>query len=47
LLQDGEYRTVNRLKVNRELAAELEGITRYYIRYLLERQIKSAAWLDT
>jgi DNA repair protein RecO (recombination protein O) len=47
LLQDGEYRTVNRLKVNRELAAELEGITRYYIRYLLEREIKSAAWLDT
>ncbi|MCK5577007.1 MAG: DNA repair protein RecO [Dehalococcoidales bacterium] len=47
LLQDGEYMTISRLKINRELSAELEGIMRDYIRYLLEREVKSAAWLDT
>ena len=47
LLQDGDYNTIGRLKMNRELSDELEGITRNYIEYLLEREIKSAAWLDT
>ena len=47
LLLDGDYNTVNRLKMNRKLSGELEGITRNYIKYLLEREIKSVAWLDT
>jgi len=47
LLQDGDYNTTGRLKINHELSDELEGITRNYIKYLLEREIKSAAWLDT
>ncbi len=47
LLQDGDYNTVNRLKMNHILSGELEGITRNYIKYLLEREIKSVAWLDT
>jgi len=47
LLQASDYNTVSRLKVNSELSHELEETTRHYLRYLLEREVKSAAWLDT
>jgi DNA repair protein RecO (recombination protein O) len=47
LLQDGNFNTISGLKMNRELSYELEGIMRNYIKYLLDREIKSAAWLDT
>jgi len=47
LLQSSDYDTVSRLKLNRELSGELEGITRDYIKYLLEREVKSVAWLNT
>ncbi len=47
LLQGGDYSTVSRLKINPELSRELEGVMRTYLRYLLEREVKSAAWLDT
>ena len=47
LLQDSDYNVISRLKINHRLSCELEGITRNYIKYLLERGIKSAAWLDT
>jgi DNA repair protein RecO (recombination protein O) len=47
LLQDGDYDTLCQLKMSRELSYELEGIMRNYIKYLLDREIKSAAWLDT
>ncbi len=47
LLQGGDYETVSRLKMNPELSRELEGVMRAYLRYLLEREVKSAAWLDT
>ena len=46
-MQDGDYNTINRLKINHELSDELEGITKNYIKYLLEREIKSDAWLET
>jgi len=46
LWQDCDYSTASRINVNSELSAELEQITRDYIRYLLERQVKSTAWLD-
>jgi len=46
LLQDSDYNTVSRLKMNHFLSGELEGITRNYIKYLLEREIKSAIWLN-
>ncbi len=46
LIQDSDYSIINRLKMNRVLSDELEGITRNYIKYLLEKEIKSAAWLD-
>ncbi len=47
LLQDGDYSTAGRLRMNQELSRELERIMRNYLSYLLEREIKSAAWLDT
>jgi len=45
-LQANDYSTVSRLKMNTELSHELETVMRYYIKYLLERDVKSAAWLD-
>ena len=46
LLQSSDYSTVNRLKVTPQLSQELEVVMRDYLKYLLEREIKSAAWLD-
>jgi DNA repair protein RecO (recombination protein O) len=45
-LQSGDYNTVSRLKVNPELSHQLEVVIRDYLKYLLEREIKSAVWLD-
>ena len=47
LLQDGDYSTAGRLGMNQELSRELERLMRNYLSYLLEREVKSAAWLDT
>ncbi len=47
LLQSSDYNTINRLKMTRELSHELETIIRNYLKYLLEREVKSVAWLDT
>jgi len=47
LLQSSDYSTASRLKMNPELSRELEMVMRDYLKYLLEREIKSAAWLDT
>ncbi|MBN2238301.1 MAG: DNA repair protein RecO [Dehalococcoidales bacterium] len=44
--QNNSYDTVKRLKVPPELSAELERILRGYIRYTLEKELKSVAWLD-
>ncbi|MBM2824705.1 MAG: rep/recomb RecO protein [Dehalococcoidales bacterium] len=46
-LQDGDWSAVSRLRMNPELATELESIVRKYLRYLLEREVKSVAWLDS
>jgi len=35
------------VKIDRELARELENVLSGYLRHLLEREVKSAAWLDT
>jgi DNA repair protein RecO (recombination protein O) len=45
-IQGSDYSPINRLKINPELSHELEGIMRTYLKYLLERDVKSAAWLD-
>jgi DNA repair protein RecO (recombination protein O) len=47
LLQDSDYNIASRLKMNPELSSELERLMRSYLRYLLEREVKSTAWLDT
>ena len=47
LLQGSDHNTISKLKINPELSRELEGVMRYYLKYLLEREVKSVAWLDT
>ena len=47
LLQTSDYATISKLKMNPELSRELEGIIRSYLKHLLERDVKSTAWLDT
>ncbi len=47
LLQGDDYDTARQLKINPELSDELEGVMRNYLKYLLEREVKSTAWLDT
>jgi DNA repair protein RecO (recombination protein O) len=47
LLQSGEWSAVSRLRLSPVVCRELEIVTRHYLRYLLERELKSATWLDT
>ncbi len=47
LLQSSDYNTARRLKIDSELSRELEAVMRGYLKYLLEREVKSIAWLDT
>jgi len=46
LLQDSNYDTVSKLKMNSELSQELDEVMSHYLEYLLDREVKSAAWLD-
>jgi DNA repair protein RecO (recombination protein O) len=45
-IQRNDYSAVGRLKIDAALSRELEDITRSYLKYLLEREVKSANWLD-
>jgi DNA repair protein RecO (recombination protein O) len=45
--QDNPLDAVQRLRIDSPLARELEAVTRHYLRYILEREVRSAAWLDT
>jgi DNA repair protein RecO (recombination protein O) len=47
LLQSGDYATAVKVKVEAELGRELEEVISGYLKYLLERELKSVAWLDT
>ncbi|HEY50523.1 MAG TPA: DNA repair protein RecO [Dehalococcoidia bacterium] len=47
LLQDSDYSTVERLKIDAELSRELEIVLSNYLKYLLEQEVRSAAWLYT
>jgi DNA repair protein RecO (recombination protein O) len=47
LLQNNDYSVASGLKIDPGLSRQLEMVMRNYLRYLLEREIKSAAWLDT
>ena len=46
LLQGSDYDTASKLKMNPELSRELDEVMSHYLEYLLEREVKSAAWLD-
>ena len=46
-LQNSDCNTVSNKKINQGLSQEIEGVMRGYLKYLLEREVKSAAWLDT
>jgi hypothetical protein len=36
-----------KLNISQDLSAELSRVMRRYIKYLLDREVKSAAWLDS
>jgi len=46
LIQNSDYPSASRLKLNTALSSELEKVISSYLKYLLEREVKSAAWLD-
>jgi DNA repair protein RecO (recombination protein O) len=47
LLQGDDHDTINRLRVPAGLHNEVQTVMRGYLRYLLEKEVKSAAWLDS
>jgi DNA repair protein RecO (recombination protein O) len=47
LLQNSDHSIVSQLETDPELSRQLEMVMRNYLRYLLEREVKSVAWLDT
>ena len=47
LLQGNEQNTPDNLNISNNLSIELEIIMKRYIKYILDREIKSAAWLDS
>ena len=47
LFQRSPFDIISRLKVSPELSEELKANLGSYIRYLLEREVKSATWMDT
>jgi len=46
LWQNCEYSTALRVRIDSKLASELEKVMREYIKFLLEKQLKSTEWLD-
>ena len=46
LWQRCDYATARRVVLKSELALELEQVMHGYIKYLLQREVKSIAWLD-
>lgn len=46
LFQKSSFELVQRLKISTELSHELKGVLGNYIRYILEREVKSGIWLD-
>jgi DNA repair protein RecO (recombination protein O) len=46
-MQKNGFETVSRLKITNELAGEIKNILGGYIRHILEKEVKSAEWLDS
>jgi DNA repair protein RecO (recombination protein O) len=47
LLQDEDFDSAACIKLESALAREIENVISGYFKYLLEREVKSAVWLDT
>lgn len=47
LYQDGDWPTVNRLRLNEDLGGEVEQILRGYVHYIAEAQLKSTAFVTS
>jgi DNA repair protein RecO (recombination protein O) len=47
LLQGNDYNNASRVRIDTGLAREIENVISLYLKHLLEREVKSAAWLDT
>jgi DNA repair protein RecO (recombination protein O) len=47
VLQGDDYSAAARVNIDAVLSHEIENVISGYLRYLLEREVKSAAWLDT
>jgi len=47
LFQDCDINTAIRLKMTAELNQEMERLIRSYCQFILEREVRSAAWLDS
>jgi len=45
LFQNSDYSTASKVKIAAGLSGELEKVMSDYLKYLLEREVKSAAWL--
>jgi DNA repair protein RecO (recombination protein O) len=45
LWQTCDYATAKRVRVNPELSQELEQVLHEYVRYILQRELKSLSWL--
>jgi DNA repair protein RecO (recombination protein O) len=47
LLQNEDFKAAARVKIDSELTREIENVISGYFKYLLEKEVKAAAWLDT
>ncbi len=47
LLQGEDFTAAVRVKIDADLGREMENVISGYLKYLLEKEVKSAAWLDT
>jgi DNA repair protein RecO (recombination protein O) len=47
LLQNEDFPATARVKIDPDLGREIENVISGYLKYLLEKEVKSAAWLDT
>ncbi len=47
LLQGEDFSSVTRVNIDTALARELESVLSAYLKHLLEREVRSAAWLET
>jgi len=46
-LQSRDYPDASRVRIEPELGREIEKVISAYLKYLLEKEVKSAAWMDT